>query len=164
MTWLSKQKKVIFLGEGIINAERVYNTLCNVSLKKCVEFPIAENLIVGSAIGLALKGYRPIVIFQRMDFMLMAADQIINHLALIPRMSGKRIRLPIIIRAIIGSRSPKFDVGCQHNKDLTHVFSKWVTTFELNTKDKDAETVYKHAWELNSPVLIVEDKDLYDKD
>lgn len=163
MEWLAGKEKVIFLGEGLINAGRIYNTLDKVAMDRCIEFPIAENLIMGSAIGLALKGYRPVVIFQRMDFMLVAADQIINHLALIPKMSGGKISLPVIIRAIIGSRKACFDVGCQHNKDLTKMFKPWINTFELNTKDMDAESAYRHAYELNAPALVIEDKDLYDE-
>jgi pyruvate dehydrogenase E1 component beta subunit len=161
MEWLAKNKKVVFLGEGLINADRIYNTLDKVPIKKCIEFPIAENLIMGSAIGLAIAGYRPVVIFQRMDFMTVAADQIINHLALIPKMSGGKIKLPVIIRAIIGSQCNKFDVGCQHNKDLRHMFDKWINTSELK-KGYNALSYYKQAWETESPALIVEHKDLYE--
>ena len=60
--------------------------------------PVAENLTMGVAIGLALRKARPVVIFQRMDFMLIASDAIINHLALMPKMSGGQFNLPVIIR------------------------------------------------------------------
>ena len=162
MTWLGKQEKSVFLGEGLINAGRIYSTLSSVPLRKCIEFPVAENLIVGSAIGLALEGYRPIVVFQRHDFLLLAADQIINHLALLPSMSGNQFQLPVIIRAIIGSRSSKFNVGPQHQHDFTHIFKPYIRTWII--KDwKAAVTGYANAYDLNEPVLIVEDRDDYDK-
>ena len=156
MEWLAGKDNVVFLGEGLINAGRIYGTLDDVPNKKCVEMPIAENLIAGSAIGLALKGYRPIVIFQRMDFMLIASDAIINHMALIPQMSGHKIKLPIIIRAIIGSRDKKFDVGPQHQHDFTHIFDTYMITEKYESK------VYQEAYKTDEPVLVVEDRDLYD--
>jgi pyruvate dehydrogenase E1 component beta subunit len=161
MDWLAKKEKTVFLGEGIINAGRIYNTLDKVPLKKCIEMPIAENLIMGSATGLAIEGNRPIVIFQRMDFLTIASDQIINHLALIPKMSGGKIQLPVIIRTIIGSRCAKFDVGCQHNKDLTHMFSRFINVIEIK-KGYNPLKAYKCAWELGSPVMVIEEKDLYE--
>jgi len=84
MKMLSKKSKIVFLGENIINSGRIYGTLDTVSTKKCIEMPVAENLIAGTAIGLAIGGYRPVCIFQRMDFMLIAADAIINHACLLP--------------------------------------------------------------------------------
>lgn len=157
MEWMALHPKTVFLGEGLINAGRIYNTLDKVPTKKCIEYPICENLIVGSAIGLAIAGYRPIVIFQRMDFMLLAMDAIINHLCLIPDMSGSKVRLPVIIRAIIGSRNPKFDVGPQHNKDLRYMFRKWMHTIDYHPG------VYKRWHHHNKePVLIVEDRDKYE--
>ena len=104
MEWLSEQKDTVFIGEGLINAGGIYGTMDKVPIKRCIEMPIAENLIVGAAMGLTLLGYRPIVVFQRMDFMLVAADAIINHLCKIPAMSGDRVKLPVIIRAIIGNQ------------------------------------------------------------
>ena len=157
---LGKKKDVVFLGEGLINAERIYNTLNAVPLTKCIEFPIAENLIMGSAIGLAIEGFRPVVIFQRMDFMTIAADAIINHLSLIPKMSGDRVKLPVIIRAIIGSRKETFDIGMQHNKDLTGMFKPWIYTIVLK-EGMNIPHYYQIAYEGTSPVLMIEDRDLY---
>ncbi len=162
MTELSKRKDTVFLGEGLINAGRVYETLDEVPLNKCIEYPIAENLIMGSAIGLTIFGYRPVVIFQRMDFMTIAADAIINHLALIPKMSGEQVKLPVIIRAIVGSRCESFDVGCQHNKNLVYMFKPWIYTIELKER-MDIPHYYKLAYESKSPVMLIEDKDLYER-
>ena len=162
MTKLSRKKDTVFLGEGLINAGRIYDTLNDVPLNKCIEFPIAENLIMGSAIGLAITDYKPIVIFQRMDFMTCACDAIVNHLAIIPKMSGDKVKLPVIIRAIIGSRSEKFDVGLQHKKDLIFMFKPWIYTVELK-QSMDIPHYYQLAYESESPVMLVEDRDLYER-
>ena len=156
MGWLAGQRHSVFTGEGIINAGRMYNTLDMVPLRKCIEYPIAENLIASSAIGLALEGFRPIVVFQRMDFMLIAADAIINHMALIPQMSGGKVKLPIVIRAIIGSRDRRFDVGPQHNHDFTHIFEPYLATIKYEPG------AYKGAYMSDQPTLVIEDKDKYE--
>lgn len=161
MEELASKEGVVFLGENIINSGRIYGTLNKVSLEKCMEMPVAENLIAGVAIGLALQGYRPVVVFQRMDFMLIAADAIINHASLIPKMSGGSIKLPIIFRTIKATLEDKFYVGLQHSKDLSYVFSSWIRVMHIGKKEttvsSNAKQVYKEAWECNEPVLIVED-------
>ena len=162
MTELAVKDRVVFLGEGLINAGRIYNTMDSVPLDKCIEFPIAENLIVGSAIGLAITGYKPVVVFQRMDFMACACDAIINHLALIPKMSGGRVKLPVIIRAIIGSRKESFCVGEQHNKDLSEMFKPWIHTIHLKP-GMDISKYYEIAYDSTSPTLLIEDRDLYEE-
>lgn len=161
MVELASNKDTVFLGEGLINAGRIYGTMDGVDISKCVEFPIAENLIVGCAVGLAIKGYKPVVVFQRMDFMTCACDAIINHLATIPQMSGGRIQLPVILRAIIGSRSDKFEMGLQHSKDLTHMFVPWINTVTL-VKGNSPLSAYRATMKTTKPTLIVEDRDLYE--
>ncbi len=162
MQWLAEQKDTVFIGEGLINAGRIYGTMTKVPTKKCIEMPIAENLIVGAAIGLAIEGYRPIVVFQRMDFMLVAADAIINHLALIPKMSGDRIKLPVILRAIIGNQDLGFDVGLQHKADYTNIFEPYIHTVPF-TCPEDVTFHYKSASKVTYPVLFIERYNDYEK-
>ena len=155
MKELAKNKKVVFLGENVINSGRIYGTLIDVPLKQCIEMPVAENLIAGTAIGLAIAGWRPVCIFQRMDFMLIAADAIINHACLMPRISGDKLKLPIIFRTIKGNLNNKFFVGYQHSKDFTHVFSPYLDVVQVpKTHPRDA---YARAFEADTPTLVVED-------
>ena len=161
MKELAKDEKVIFIGEGMLEANAIYSTLM-VDKGRVIEFPVAENLIVGSAIGLALMGYKPVVIFQRMDFMLCAADAIINHLSLLPRICPS-IKLPVIIRAIVGSQSKKFWCGHQHTKDLTAFFDHYIDTIVLE-KDTNIVEVYKLLKNEQRPKMIVEHKDLYNEE
>lgn len=158
MSDLAKYKDTVFLGENVINSGRIYGTLDKVPLKKCIEMPICENLIAGMAIGLAVAGYHPICIFQRMDFMLIAADAIINHAALIPKMSGDRVRLPIIFRTIKAELNDKFWVGHQHSKDFTHVFKPHIIVIEsLRLRAYGVRRMYQDLYESDKPILVVED-------
>lgn len=161
MKWLARKSKTVFIGEGLINAGRIYGTMDGVPLRKCIEMPIAENLIMGAAIGLAIAGYRPVVVFQRMDFMLIAADQIINHLVAIPKMSGGTVKLNVIIRAIVGSQSETFDVGLQHQQDHTELFRKYMCVMNFGDVVWKG-TEYREAYSLKGARMIVEDRDKYE--
>jgi len=92
MEMLAENENTIFLGYNIRYGSKAYGTLTNISNNKKIETPVAENLMVGLATGLALEGYRPIIYFERHDFMLNALDGIVNHLSKIERMSGEIIK------------------------------------------------------------------------
>jgi len=160
MTELAKKDEVVFVGHGLVAGDRVYGTLSGVPTVKCLEMPCAENLYMGIAIGLAIRGYRPVVIFQRMDFMLIAADQIINHLALMPKMSGGQFKLPVIIRAVVGSTDKKFDVGPQHNKDFSELFMPYMSVQQFR-RGMDIKNAYEMEYKEEEPALMVEYKDCY---
>lgn len=159
---LSKEPDVVFIGQGLSVGDRVYGTMNNVPTNKCIELPTAENLAVGVALGLTVKGFKPVLVFQRMDFMLACADAIINHMALIPKMSSGQVKFPVIIRAIVGSQSDKFVVGPQHNKDLTYIFQPWIHTTEFR---RGMEIYNTYMSEYRDPsetgVVLVEYKDSY---
>lgn len=160
MEWLAEQEKVVFMGQGLIVGDRIYGTLNNVSKRKCLEMPIAENLIMGAAIGLSLRGFLPVVIFQRIDFMTIAADALLNHAAIMPKMSGGQIKLPMIIRTCIGAQEGKFNVGLQHKKDLTYIFEPYIKTMKLTSPDLIFPS-FQSALETQEPIMIVEYKDKY---
>lgn len=155
MQWLAKKKDTIFLGQGIAVGDRMYKTFSKVPTKKCIEMPVAENLIQGVANGMALVGYVPVVVYQRMDFMLIGADQIINHLALIPTMSGYQFKPHVIIRTCIGSRDSKFDVGLQHKHDFRHIFKRYITTVNYEPG------IYQQLYDNKCTAIVVEERDKY---
>ena len=155
---LSTLDCTVFLGENVINSKRIYGTLENVPLNKCIEMPIAENLIAGTAIGLSLAGFLPICIFQRMDFMLIAADAIINHACLYSKMTNHQVSCGVIFRTILASPlNEKFYVGHQHSKDFSYIFEPYMKVIKIpETSPKEAyTTAYKYATR-GQPILIVE--------
>src|SRR3954469_12820246 len=60
--------------------------------------PISENTIVGTGVGAAMAGLRPVVELMTVNFSLLALDQIVNHAAAIPYMFNGQARVPIVIR------------------------------------------------------------------
>jgi len=80
-------------------------------------FPVCENLMNGTAFGLALAGHRPIVIHERMDFLAVGMDPLVNHIPIWPMRSPQP--LPLVIIAVVGKGHGQ---GPQHSKNLTSWF------------------------------------------
>ena len=155
MTRLGKKHNTIFLGQQV-GVNDFYGTLGGVNPKKRIEMPVAEELQMGMSVGMAISGHLPITIYQRMDFLARAYDQIINHLDLLNEYSRGKFNPQVIIRTTVGSRKP-LDVGLQHNKFI-HFNLKNIETIYLRCKD-DIE----YAYSSNKSILAVEFQDLYDE-
>jgi pyruvate/2-oxoglutarate/acetoin dehydrogenase E1 component len=160
MIKLSKIEKVLFLGQ-CVESEDFYSTLTDIPMHQRKEIPVCEELQLGMSIGLAMEGFLPISIFQRMDFLPRACDQIVNHLDLIAKLSRNIFSPKIIIRTTIGSVKP-LNCGLQHSKDLSEGFKKLVSfpIFKVETV-KEVKSAYKFARECKTSVMIIEDQNLY---
>ncbi len=117
MTWLGKQKDTFFLGQTVeYPGSAMYRSLEDVDIKKRLEMPVAEDMQMGMSIGLALEGYIPITIFPRMDFLICAVNQLVNHLDKIKKMSNDEFNPGLIIRTQVGNSEPLYP-GPQHVGD-----------------------------------------------
>src|SRR3990172_291491 len=115
MTWLGEQPDAVFIGQQVrYPGNALYKTLAGVPDEKKIELPVAEDMQMGMSIGLAMAGKTVISIYPRMDFLLCAMNQLVNHLDknLYP-LTGK-----VIIRTCIGSTKP-LHPGVQHCGDYT---------------------------------------------
>lgn len=150
MLRLAKNPRVRFVGYNTSHGPKMNGTLIGCE-ESCIEMPVAENLMCGVAMGLALKGFLPVLCFERMDFMLAGADAIINHMWALQKYG---LTLPIIIRACVGMETP-LDPGPQHKQDYSKFFNG-----EKLMCVKDI----KHFYGLSEPypVLYVEYRRLYD--
>ena len=79
------------------------------------DFPVAENLMTATALGSALVGLRPVIVHQRLDFMIYSLDAIVNWLSLWRFKSNGKSNVPVTIRAIVGRG---WGQGPQHSKSL----------------------------------------------
>ncbi len=79
------------------------------------DFPVSENLMTAAAMGAALTGLRPVIVHQRLDFMIYSLDAIVNWLSLWRFKSNGHCGLPVTIRAIVGKG---WGQGPQHSKSL----------------------------------------------
>lgn len=157
------KNKCVFIGYNTVKGSRMYGTLDKIPLKNCIEMPVCEGLMTSMAIGMSLEGYRPVVCFERHDFMLLALDSIINHIDKLPYLSGDRYKLPIIIRAIVGSANP-LNPGPQHTGDYTQAFRHLLKNTPVYTPHNALG--FEMAWNdvgntLSGAVIIVEKRDWY---
>lgn len=164
MEFLARDEKRIFIGYNIRHGSQAYATLKPVQ-SKCLEMPVAENLMVGLAIGMSLEGYKPVIFFERQDFMLNALDSIVNHLDKFREMSKGGFNPSVIIRATVGTNKP-LDPGMQHTQDYSEQFKAMIRNFPIIPlmDSKSILNQYKKSASLDSPVMFVERRDLYDKD
>src|SRR3989338_4734923 len=98
MEMLAQDPRTIFIGYNVSYGSRGYGTFYNIPRERCIETPVAENLMTDLAIGTALAGLKPLLFFERHDFMLNALDALINHLDKVERISGGQFKAPVIIR------------------------------------------------------------------
>jgi pyruvate/2-oxoglutarate/acetoin dehydrogenase E1 component len=167
MNFLSKKKDTIFIGQSVTYpGNSMFNTLVNVPLKKKIELPIFEDVQMGISIGLALKGFVPITCYPRFDFLILAMNQIVNHLDKIRVMSRNEMRPKVIIRTAIGAKFP-LDGGVQHTQDFTKIFKdilKEIIVIKLNNPSnifKEFSKAYNNRE--NKSYLFIEDGDNYNK-
>jgi pyruvate dehydrogenase E1 component beta subunit len=160
MNILAEIPNSIFLGQQVAS-ENFYNTLDDIPMHKRREMPVAEEMQMGISIGMSLEGYLPISIYQRMDFLPRAMDQIVNHLNLIEELSRGLYKPRVIIRTTVGATSP-FNVGKQHNKDLTYLMREAVDFPVLKvTTPQEVHNAYSMAREIEDSICIIELQDLY---
>jgi 2-oxoisovalerate dehydrogenase E1 component beta subunit len=158
MLMLAEQPNAVFIGQGVrYGGVATYRDLEGVPDKQRIEFPVAEELQLGCCIGLSLQGYLPICIFPRMDFMLRAADQLVNHLDKLAAMSCGQFVPKVIIRTRVGSKTP-LDAGPQHTNDHTDAFRRMLTGTPVIkiTSAEQVLSVYREAIDRPTSSLIVE--------
>lgn len=114
MTIISKNKKVIFLGQAVEYAgTAMTNTLKFVKKNKKLELPVAEEMQMGITLGMSLNGMIPVSIYPRWNFLLCSMNQLVNHVDKISSMSLGKYKSNIIIRTSVGSKNP-LHPHCQH--------------------------------------------------
>lgn len=121
--------------------------------------PIAEEMIVGLAVGAALAGLRPIAEMMTFNFSLLALDQIVNHAAKIRYMSGGQLTLALVIR---GPGGAAFQLAAQHSQSLEAYYAH-VPGLKLvmPATPADAKGLLKSAIRDDNPVIFIENEVLY---
>ena len=161
MAGLAQHPRTIFVGQAVeYDGQRLHATLKDVSKDKRIEMPVCEDFQMGFCTGLALEGYIPISIYPRWDFLLLAANQLINHLDKIPLLSGFKPK--VIVRTAVGSKTP-LDPGSQHTQDYTQQFRTMLHSVRV-MEIEDArmvQEVYERALNCERSVIVVEHMRLY---
>ena len=128
-------------------AERVFGT------------PLSEDAMTGAAIGMALAGLRPIHVHIRMDFVMLAMNQLVNMAAKSSYMFGGQESVPLVVRSIIGK---SWGQGAQHSQGL-HAMFMHVPGLKVVAPSTpyDAKGCLIQAIRDDNPVIYVEHRILY---
>ena len=146
-----------FHGYSIVPGDAM-GSLSEVPSSQKFETPVAENLMVGLAIGMSFEGYKPVVYFERHDFMLCAADAICNHMDKIERISHGEFKVPVILKTVVDDGG-LFYSGPTHSQDLTKTFQEMVDFPVIDTHSpEEVLAAYKYAKDCDGPVMVVEHK------
>tara|TARA_B100000963_G_scaffold160942_1_gene140025 strand:+ start:198 stop:734 length:537 start_codon:yes stop_codon:yes gene_type:complete len=131
MNYLGKKKDTIFIGQATEYAgTAMTGTLSQINKKKIYEFPVAEEMQMGVSIGLSLNGFIPVTIYPRWNFLILAANQIVNHLDKLKKMSSENLKHKVIIRTSVGSKRP-LNPQHQHVGNFSSAFKKLLTNIEI---------------------------------
>lgn len=168
MTWLGEQPDTCVIG---------YNTtppggsgggsFNGFPIERRHEMPLAEALMTGVSIGMSLDGWIPVLWLERMDFILHAADQIVNHLDKLKRLSNGIHQPAVIIRVCVGNRYNPLFTGPAHIQNLSKAFREMISFPVVELKwcrsiQHSYMTAYQAA-KLGSSTMLVEFKDQYNE-
>jgi 2-oxoisovalerate dehydrogenase E1 component len=121
--------------------------------------PISEGAIVGSAVGYALEGGRPLVELMYCDFMGRSGDELFNQLAKWQAMSGGLLKMPVVLRVSVGSK-----YGAQHSQDWTSMCAHIPgLKIVFPATPYDAKGLMYSALTGTDPVVFFESQRIYDE-
>lgn len=160
---LDRYPSVYVMGLGVPDPKGVFGTTLGLQEKygaeRVLDMPTAENGMTGIAIGSALVGMRPVMTHQRVDFALLAMEQIVNQAAKWHYMFGGRARVPLVIRLIIGRG---WGQGTQHSQSLQSWFAHVPgLKVVMPATPADAKGLLISSIEDDNPVLFFEHRWLH---
>ena len=120
---MTREPSVIVLGMGVDDPKGIYGTTKGLvdifGSERVFDTPLSEDAMTGMAIGAALAGLRPIHVHIRMDFVLLAMNQLLNMAAKMRYMYGGALSVPLVVRSVIGR---SWGQGPQHSQALHSLF------------------------------------------
>jgi pyruvate dehydrogenase E1 component beta subunit len=124
-----------------------------------MDTPIAEAGMVGTAIGMAMLGLRPVVEMMTLNFAIVAADQILNHAAKIRYFSGGQVDIPMVIR---GPQGAGMQLSAQHSQSFESFYGHFPGIHVVAPgTPADAKGMLKTAIRGKDPVIFLENAALY---
>jgi pyruvate dehydrogenase E1 component beta subunit len=154
---------VYVMGLGVTDPKGTFGTTLGLEQKfgggRVLDMPTSENGMTGVAIGTALVGMRPVVTHQRVDFALLALDQIVNNAAKWHYMFGGQLSVPLVIRLVIGRG---WGQGPQHSQSLQALFAHVPgLKVVMPATPHDAKGLLIAAIEDDNPVIFIEHRWLH---
>ncbi|HIZ98181.1 MAG TPA: alpha-ketoacid dehydrogenase subunit beta [Candidatus Janibacter merdipullorum] len=160
---MDKDPKVVLMGEDVGKLGGVFRITEGLQKDfgehRVMDTPLAESGIVGTAVGLALRGYRPVVEIQFDGFVYPAFDQIVSQVAKMHARSLGHLRMPIVIRIPYGG-----GIGAvEHHSESNEAYFAHTAGLRVVSCSNaaDAYWMIQQAIETDDPVIFFEPKRRY---
>jgi pyruvate dehydrogenase E1 component beta subunit len=160
---MDRDPNVLIMGEDIGVYEGTFRITAGMlkkyGPKRVIDTPIAEAGMVGTAVGMAMSGLRPIVEMMTMNFAIVAADQILNHAAKVRYFSGGQVDVPIVVR---GPQGAGVQLSAQHSQSFESFYAHFPGIHVVAPgTPADAKGMLKTAIRGKDPVIFLESAALY---
>src|SRR5947208_14110771 len=160
---MARDDSVFLLGEDIGKFGGAYRVtdglLDRFGPDRVVDAPIAEEAIIGTAIGAAMLGLRPVVEMLTSNFSLIAYDQIVNNAAKIRYMFGGEAKVPMVVR-MPGGAGHQLSAQHSHSFEVLYGLIPGLLVVAPTTPE-DAKGMLKSAIRSDNPVMFLESMSLY---
>ncbi len=160
---MERDPSVFVFGLGVDDPKGMYGTTKDFhkdfGADRNFDTPLSEDAMTGVAVGAALAGMRPIHVHQRMDFLLLCMNQLVNMAAKMSYMFSGHYTVPLVVRGIIGR---SWGQGAQHSQAF-HSYFMHVPGLKVvaPTTPYDAKGAMVAAIRDNNPVMFMEHRMLY---
>jgi pyruvate dehydrogenase E1 component beta subunit len=163
MEEMDRDRNVLIMGEDIGVYEGTFRITAGMLKKyggdRVIDTPIAEAGMVGTAVGMAMVGLRPIVEMMTVNFSIVAADQILNHAAKVRYFSGGQVDVPVVIR---GPQGAGVQLSAQHSQSFESFYAHFPGIHVVTpATPADAKGLLKTAIRGRDPVMFLESAALY---
>lgn len=161
---MAEDKRIFVIGEDVLDpyggAFKVTKGLSTVYPDRVITTPISEGGITGLAVGMAMRGLRPILEIMFGDFITLCADQIINSATKFSWMYNGQANVPLVVRTPMGGRK---GYGPTHSQTLETLFLSvpGLTIISPSHFHNPGNLLRNAVLQENNPVLFVENKFLY---
>jgi acetoin:2,6-dichlorophenolindophenol oxidoreductase subunit beta len=161
---MSSDPAVHLMGLGVPDPKGIFGTTVGLKEKfgneRVIDTPTSENGMTGVALGASMMGMRPVMTHQRVEFSLLAIEQIVNQAAKWHYMTGGKLSIPLVIRIMIGRG---WGQGPQHSQSLESWFAHIPgLKVILPSTPYDAKGLLIAAIKDNNPVVFMEHRWLHD--
>jgi acetoin:2,6-dichlorophenolindophenol oxidoreductase subunit beta len=161
---MQRDENVFAYGLDVADHKKIFGSTVNLlekyGSKRCFSTPLSEEALLGFGLGAAISGLRPVNIHIRVDFLLLAMNQLVNMVSTCHYTTAGKLKVPLVIRAVIGKG---WGQGMQHSRSLQGVFAHIPGLKVLMpATPADAKGLLKSAIRDDNPTVILEHRLLYE--
>ncbi|MBI2026273.1 MAG: alpha-ketoacid dehydrogenase subunit beta [Deltaproteobacteria bacterium] len=161
---MQHDERVILFGLDVTDHKRIFGSTVGLieqfGSQRCFATPLSEDAMTGFALGAALNGLRPVHVHIRVDFLLLAMNQLVNMISCYRYMTAGKLSVPLVIRAVVGRG---WGQSFQHSKSLQSVFAHIPgLKVVMPTTPADAKGLLISSIRDDNPVIFLEHRWLYD--